>query len=655
MNKEKVKKKKRGRRPLPALAVSVALVTFLLYLPSLRNQFVNWDDDAYIYQNPSLSGLNARFLKWAFFAFYDANYHPLTWISHALDYAVWGLNPLGHHLTNNVLHAVNAALVVFIAAGLINAGKRKTGGPESFPSQRGVLVAATVSGLLFGVHPLHVESVAWVAERKDVLCALFFLLSILMYMKYARRGGPMWPPKEGQPHRVAPTQKDPGQAGMTNPGLRFLDKRYLLCLFFFVLALLSKPMAVTLPAVLLVLDWYPFERIRSLKTFRAAFVEKLPLFALGLAASVVAVLAQKSGRAIISTEVMPVPVRVAVAAEAIFSYLGKMVLPVNLIPFYPYPEGVSLLSPRYLLFVVLVIGVTAACLAAARKKKVWGAAWGYYLVTLLPVLGIIQAGFQSKADRYTYLPSLGPFLMIGLAAAWVYEKTMEGRRAVLMPAAASAAALLLVLMSYATVKQTGIWKNSITLWNYVIETKSEKSAVAYYHRGIAYFDLKLLDPAIGDYTRAIRMKPDYYEAYNNRGVSYEEKGQPDLAIEDYSTSIRLHPHFKVFGNRGNAYLTKGLRDKAEEDFRRAVLLNPQYDDGYNGLGMVSYLNGRYESALEDFNRAIGLNPKNSGALVNRGYVYLNKGERRLAGADFTEACLLGNRNGCSAARRLQAL
>jgi tetratricopeptide (TPR) repeat protein len=412
-------------------------------------------------------------------------------------------------------------------------------------------------------------------------------------------------------------------------------------------------MAVTLPAVLLILDWYPFEKIRSFRTFRSAFMEKLPFLGLSLAASVLALLSQGSAKTIISTKFAPLHVRLAVAVESVFSYLGKMFFPVNLLPFYPYPESASLLSPKYILFVVLAVGLSMACLAAMKKQKVWLAAWCYYLITLLPVIGIIQVGFQSRADRYFYLPSLGPFLIVSLAAAWVYEKIGQRKVAILKPAAAVTAVILLTLMSYATIKQTGIWKNCLVLWNYVIEEKSEKSAVAYYHRGIAYFDLKLPDLAIQDYTRAISLKPDYDEAYSNRGTAYREKGELDLAIEDYTRAISLTPHFKIYANRGDVFLSKGVWGNANEDFLKAIELNPKYEGGYNGLGKLYFFNAQYEQAYESFTRAIGLNPWNSGAFVNRGYTCMRQGNPALARADFLEACRLKNQNGCKAAQRLQ--
>ncbi|MDA8173669.1 MAG: hypothetical protein M0018_03650, partial [Nitrospiraceae bacterium] len=250
------------------LSGMVAAATFLVYLRTLKNGFIDWDDGRYIYDNPHIHSLNVSFLKWAFSGFYFSNWHPLTWISHAMDYAVWGLNPMGHHLTGILLHSANAFIVVILAIRLMEAWEKAKGERDvAFLEGNGKLIAGVVTGLIFGLHPLHVESVAWASERKDLLCALFFLLSILAYIKYA----------------IIP-----------HPG----PLPYLLALAFFALALMSKPMAVSLPLVLLILDWFPLGRIFSFKSFRAAFTEKLPFIALSLGGSALTIVAQDRGEAI---------------------------------------------------------------------------------------------------------------------------------------------------------------------------------------------------------------------------------------------------------------------------------------------------------------------------------------------------------------------
>jgi hypothetical protein len=379
------------------LAGSIALITFLVYLTALRNDFVNWDDDIYVYENPYIRSLNPAFFKWAFFNFHASYWSPLTWISHALDYAVWGLNPLGHHLTNNILHAANTFLVVLLVIRLLDAWKGRTihSGLSSFVHERTMLIAAGTTGLLFGLHPVHVESVAWVAERKDLLCALFFLLSLIAYTKYA-----------------SGADKEPVN---NNKAPRFFNNYYLVTIGFFILALLSKPMAVTLPVVLLALDWYPFNRLRSPRAFRLALIEKLPFFALSLLSSMLTVLAANKGGAMELMETVSLSTRVLVGFRSLVAYLGKMLWPLNLVPYYPYPKDASPLSLEYFSAIVLVIGITAACMVMAKKQKLWLSVWGYYVVTLVPVLGIVQVGGQAMADRFTYLPSLSPFL------SWVYR------------------------------------------------------------------------------------------------------------------------------------------------------------------------------------------------------------------------------------------
>jgi hypothetical protein len=483
--------KKRENRVKYYVAALLSLITFLVYLPALQNEFVLWDDNRYIYENPHIRSFNLDFFRWAFFDFYAANWHPLTWISHAVDYAVWGLNAWGHHLTSIILHGANTFLVVVTVIKLFEMLKRRAtddGQLADRLSDRSVFLTAGVTGLLFGLHPLHVESVAWVSERKDLLCALFFLLSIITYIKYA---GVIC---DGMlPH---------------NFSSRFFDRRYLLTAGFFVLALLSKPMAVSLPFVLLVLDWFPFRRISSWKTFGDAFVEKLPFLSLSLFSSVVTVFAQKSSNALAPIKEIGLSTRVLVAAKSIIVYLWKMILPLNLIPLYPYQKNISVISPQYLLALIGVIGITITCMAMIKKSKLWLAVWIYYIVTLIPVLGIVQVGNQSMADRYTYLPSLGPFIVFGLALVWVLERidSPTRRRMILKTISMTIVLSAFICMSYLTFKQIAIWRSSMDLWNYVIK-KEPETARAYAIRGIVFDDRGQLDRAIEDYTKALALEP----------------------------------------------------------------------------------------------------------------------------------------------------
>ncbi|MGD0887443.1 MAG: hypothetical protein ABSA46_21585 [Thermodesulfovibrionales bacterium] len=280
---------KNSRRRVPYyLAAFVSLITFSVYLPALRNDFVSWDDDLYVINNLHIRSLDWAFFQWAFSGFYASNWHPLTWVSHAFDYAFWGLNPLGHHLTNTMLHAMNTFLVVLLCIKLLEMWKERSMPEEAsaFLDERRIVIAAGVTGLLFGLHPLHVESVAWVAERKDLLCGLFFLLSISAYANHIRA------------LVNEPLEKKEAAS-------RFFKRSYLVSLVFFVLALLSKPMAVSLPVVLLLLDWYPFQRIRSRKSFRDSCVEKLSFIVCSLISSILTIMAQRTKGAMTMTAFVP--------------------------------------------------------------------------------------------------------------------------------------------------------------------------------------------------------------------------------------------------------------------------------------------------------------------------------------------------------------
>ena len=648
------------------VAGSAALATFIAYLPALRNEFVYWDDNLYIFENPHVRSLDAAFFRWAFLDFQVSNWHPLTWVSHATDYGLWGLNPLGHHLTNIVLHATNTAIVVLLAVKLLEIARESSNSnaPTSYLTNRGVLIAAGVTGILFGIHPVHVESVAWIAERKDLLCALFFLLSIFIYADDVGAGG--------------------SGANQSHAQTRFLGRRYLMTLGFFMLALMSKPMAVTLPVVLLILDWYPFNRIRSFKSLWVASVSKLPFIALAAASSLLTIAAQGAGGALLSVEEIPLSVRIPVAAKTLLAYLGKMLLPLNLMPLYPYPKGVSLLSFEYVSTLILVAGITTVCAILARKQKFWLSAWGYYVVTLIPVLGFVQVGGQSMADRYTYLPSLGPFLAVGLCAAWISQRVFARQRnASVRMACGMAASIVLALLLFLTFQQIQLWRDSITLWSYVIEKGPERISLAYSQRGIVFgkkgltdrakadletaialnphnYDALMnlgvafektgrFDKALENVEKAIGVKPDSHEAYVYRGVLHEETGQLDKAIADYTKAITLDPtNYEAYNNRGTAFGKMGQLDRAVADYTETIRRNPRHVDAHSNRGVAYTLIGRYDRALEDFNRSILLGPEDPMTYFNRGTFFRRTGKNDLAMEDFQKACGLGNKKACDA-------
>jgi protein O-mannosyl-transferase len=509
------------------IASSVAFVTFIVFLPSLQNEFVNWDDNYYVYENTHIRSFDIELLKYAFAGFHESNWHPLTWLSHAVDYAIWSLNPLGHHLTNNILHALNTLIVVFLVMRLMEilkeTAKVDNCEAQSFLNDHTMRITGAATGLLFGLHPLHVESVAWVAERKDVLCAFFFLLTIITYTHY-----------------VSETK----QSTSTNSASRFFSKKYLLAIGFFILSLLSKPMAVTLPFVLLILDWYPFGVIHSFKTFRMAFIEKIPFFVLTLISSILTIFAQEAGGAIKSVEDIPLALRVGVAVKSLIAYLIKMMLPLNLVPFYPYPENISFFSLEFIIPIVIVMVITTTCIAVMKKQKLWMSVWSYYVITLTPVLGIVQVGRQSMADRYAYLPSLGPFLIVGIMMAWILTKVKVRERWRSVTRVLSAVIIIgsICFMSYLTIEQIGLWKNSDALWTYVIEKEPTNVPIAYKNRAVYFISTFQLEKAMADCDKFIFLQPyddghiwrkiiimGFYE----RGNFSLNKGNKELAIQDF--------------------------------------------------------------------------------------------------------------------------
>ncbi len=548
------------------LALSVSLVTFAVYLFSLRNDFLDWDDDLNVVNNLHIRSFDADFFKWAFFNISGVDYwRPLSHISHAMDYAIWGLDPLGHHLTNNVLHAINTFLVVLLVVKLLaswQAGKLTSSQDSSARGGHFILLAAGVTGLLFGLHPINVESVAWVSERKNLLYAFFYLAGLLTYLSYA--------------DAITPSSPAYLKTGWRSRG------RYCLTLLFFTLALMSKPMAVTFPVVLLILDWHPLERYQSFSKFRFVLIEKVPFIVLSLFSSVLTTLAQKSVNAVATLEELPFSVRILVAVKSLVAYLWKILMPWELLPLYPYPNpgDVAFLSAEYFFPTVLVIVVTVICILVAKSQRLWFAVWCFYVLSLMPVLGIVQVGSQAMADRYAYLPSIGTFLLAGLAVAWVLTVAYGlGKRQALTINVLCTAILFLVLvaMSYLTIKQIGIWRNNIDLWTYVIERAPSSGTLAYYKRGKAYDAIGQFEKALTDYNKVIAVEPFRADAYYTRGILFDKMGNFIAAIQDYSQAITLNQYGassdigreRYFLFRGVTYMKLNQYEPAVADLKRA--------------------------------------------------------------------------------------
>ena len=592
------------------LGACAALVTLAVYLPALKNGFVNWDDNLYVYENLRIRSIDLGFLKWILTEVIIRNWHPLTMLSHAVDYALWGLNPMGHHLTSIIGHGLNTFLVALLCFRLATRAHTplKRLGP-------GALATGVAAALLFGLHPLHVESVAWVSERKDVLSALFFLLSLLAYLKYTS-----------------------GVSG--GSGRRF---NYAASLVLFALALMSKPMAISLPIVLLILDYYPLERLLfkdgrdGWARWGRVLLEKLPFFALSGASAVVTLWAQHG--VIQPLEAVAFTERVAVAVRGYAFYLYKMLLPVRLAPIYPLPWEGELFNLWFFASIALLVAITAFCIYMAvypaKKRRVFLAAWLYYLVMLLPVIGLVQVGRQAAADRYTYLPSLGLFMLAGLGAGLLFEKWIRARTVVI-----AVMVMVSALMAYTTVRQTGVWKDSITFWSYQINIYPDRVPIAHANRGAALYDLGDFRRAMEDFDTAIALKPEYAKSYINRGKTLQKLGDFRRAIEDFDTAIALSPEYaQAYVGRGLAYAKSRSRriPRAIEDFTKALEIDPGLKKTYYDRAIAYSILGRHTQAIKDLTVAIEIDPGYADAYHNRGVAYANRGKYKLAIEDFSRA------------------
>lgn len=548
-----------SRYGLIRISAFLLFITFTIYLPSLKNGFV-WDDADYIYENDHIKAIDLNFFKWSLTDSAVGHWHPVTWFSLAMDYAVWGLNPFGYHLSNILFHSLNTFLVFILAVRLVRF--------KSTEIDNNAIITGIVASILFGIHPLHVESVAWVTERKDVLSTLFFLIAIISYTKYASTKGAK-------------------------------KTYYVACLSAYILALMTKPMVISLPVVLLILDFYPLKRLALREDIKQVLIEKLPLFALSILSAIITVWAAHSGEALRDMETYPLSIRFFVAVRSIAFYLTKMLLPFNLAPFYPYPGEVVVFTLEYMGALLLFITVTLFCIRLRNRSGLFLSVWLYYLVTLMPVIGIVQAGGQAAADRYTYIPSLGPFLLCGLVIGALFEKSSDKHFQAIVIAVLT---LLSGILATRTMDQTAIWHDSITFWSHDIKIFPSSTPRGYYNRGVTYHYKDNYQLALMDYNKAIEINHKYADAYNNRGDIYYILGNYQMAIKDFSKVIEIDPdNADAYFNLGNAYNRIGNYKEAVERYTRAIEINPRHEKAYNKL-RIAYDN------LANYQKAVPISP-----------------------------------------------
>ncbi|MHC4605515.1 MAG: tetratricopeptide repeat protein [Planctomycetota bacterium] len=517
------------------IPAAVAVVAFLCFLPALGADFVNWDDPVNITENQHYRGLSPSHLAWMFTAYHGGHYMPLTWVSFGVDFTLWGMDPFGYHLVNVLLHAANAVLFYCLILILLQlAAKATEGGGVA------LRVAAAAGALFFAIHPLRVESVAWVTERRDVLSGLFFLLTLLAYlhMQKEKRWGGRW------------------------------GKWFVISLAFCACSLLSKAWAVTIPAVLLIIDAYPLKRWSA---WRTALLEKVPYAVLAVGVAVAALMAQRASGAMIAMEEHGVVGRTMQAAYGLCFYLWKTIAPEGLYPLYLLPRGEPLTGGVFLGCAALVAAVTVCAVVDRRRTPAFLASWVAYVVIASPVLGFLQSGPQIAADRYTYLACmpLGVLAAYGALALWRARSSVK-LAAMVVPVSVG----VLLVFGILTVRQSSQWKDSLSLWEHAVRVDPDN----YYsliQRGLARRKAGDLKGAVADYDRSIALNP--YEPrvfYNRAWVRREQKDYP-AAIADYTRTIELDPgHVGAYYNRGVVRGTAGDLRGAFADLTKVLEIAP---------------------------------------------------------------------------------
>ena len=565
------------------VCVGLVAVTWAVFGQTLAHDFVNFDDHLYVYENPLvIRGLSTEGIIGAFTHTHARNWHPLTTISHMLDCQLHGLKAGGHHLTNVILHTISVLLLFLVL-------KQMTGG-----LWQSAFVAA-----LFAIHPLHVESVAWIAERKDVLSAVFFMLTLAAYARYAR----------------APSAP-----------------RYLLVALLFAFGLMSKPMLVTLPFVLLLLDYWPLNRVAVRRTksqvrgqwsvVNGLIIEKIPLLIFSAISCVITFVIQK--RATGALPPLPLLWRADNAFASYIIYIWKTLWPTRLAVFYPHPNN---MVPAWevVIAIGLLLVMTGAAIVFRGKRPYLFTGWLWYLVMLVPVIGFVQVGEQGHADRYTYLPHIGLFLL----AAWSIADVTASHWSTLGIAIATGVVIIITGLAWAAFVQTSYWRNSETLWTHALAVTSEND---FAHNNLAYLlaDRGELDDAISHFAAAARIRSSKTDRHYNVGSAFIEmnladalarKGESDEAMVHYEQAIKLEPNYAdAYYNRGNVLFAKGRIEEAIADWEKSLLIQPNHADAHTCLGNALLRQGSLKQAIAQYETALVLAPEDPHSRNNIAWV-----------------------------------
>jgi tetratricopeptide (TPR) repeat protein len=582
-----MRKERSSGNPISSRGVRIGVcvflvgVTWLVFGQTLRHGFINYDDPVYVYENPVVaSGLTLHGISWAFTHSYGANWHPLTWISHMLDCQFYGLKAGGHHFSNVLLHTI-AVLLLFLL----------------LLQMTGALWRSAFVATVFAIHPLHVESVAWVAERKDVLSGVFFMLTLMAYVRYAR-----------------------------GPTLG----RYATMAVLFACGLMAKPMLVTIPFILLLLDYWPLGRFAQSSPMESRalrwrlVLEKLPLLVFSVASSIATFIAQQE--AMNSFEQLPLALRINNALVSCLTYIWQLIWPVNLTVYYPHPSY-QLPFWEIALAAMLLITITVVAAALPRKYPYLITGWLWYLVMLVPVIGVIQVGSQAHADRYTYLPQIG----LCFALTWTIadlSRSWRSRRGILV----AGATIALATLALSAWHQTSYWRESESLWRHALAVNSN-SDIANNNLAEAVFKKGRIDEAILHYQRVLELRQDHKESYRretyyNLGNALLRKDKIDEAITNYRKalegSFKYEP--EAHSGLGDALLRKGQINEAIFHLEKFVQLRPDHAEAYYNLGNALLQKGRVDDAIAHFEKALKLNPVLAEAESNLGNALLRKGQ-----------------------------
>jgi tetratricopeptide (TPR) repeat protein len=568
-------------------AAALAVIALLTFAPAVRLGFVNFDDPFYVTSNPNVTaGLSLAGFRWAFTTFTSSNWHPLTWLSLQLDASLWGPAAWGFHLTNVLIHAANAALLFLAVRALTGSYWR----------------SAAVA-LLFAVHPLRVESVAWVSERKDVLCTSFGLLGLWAYAVYV-----------ATPSRW----------------------RYLLVALAFALSLLAKAMWVTLPCLFLVLDWWPLRRAQLPRDWLKLAAEKVPLLALAVGCSIVTYFAQSSDGSVGKLEHFPLEVRVKNAAVSYVVYIAKSAWPADLAVYYPH-RGADLSDWQAAGSATLVVALTVAAVALRRKAPYLLAGWLWYLGTLVPVIGLVQVGTQGYADRYTYLPQIG----LLIAACWGAADLARGHARLALAAVATVAVALCVF----TERQLPVWRDSVSLWEHSL-TAAGPNALAQFNLAEALQLEGRWPEAARYYGDAVRSIPKSLQPRLRLSAALEQLGKLDEAARQLQIACQMDPTTALNHARlGHLYFQLRRLDEAAREQQEALRLDPELTAVYCDLGNVETLRGRPDRAVSYFEGALRRQPDWAEAHFGLGVALLQQKKEDEAIARLREAARLDPRDG----------